>query len=86
MLLRTRDLSYLRASVGVLTLDLSFLAVPLGPMPARSRPVSVYDILSESWRETRVDMTLQFFLDPDGRHGLGTLVMDALLRVLDGAR
>ena len=69
----------------VVTLDLSFLAVPVGPMPAPSRPVNVYDILSESWRETRVDMTLQFFLDPNERHGLGTLVMDALLRVLDGA-
>ena len=54
-------------------------------MPTPSRPVNVYDILSESWRETRVDMTLQFFLDPNERHGLGTLVMDALLRVLDGA-
>ncbi len=30
-------------------------------------------------------MTLQFFLDPNERHGLGSLVIDALLRVLDGA-
>jgi PD-(D/E)XK nuclease superfamily len=71
--------------VAVVTLDLSFLAVPLRPMPAPSRPVNVYDILGEAWRETRVDMTLQFFLDPNERHGLGTLVMDALLRLLDGA-
>ena len=71
--------------MGVVTLDLSFLAVPLGPMPAPARPVNVYDILGEAWRETRVDMTLQFFLDPNERHGLGTLVMDALLTVLDGA-
>jgi len=49
------------------------------------RPVNVYDILREGWRETRVDMTLQFFLDPQERHGLGSLVIDALLRLLDGA-
>jgi hypothetical protein len=30
-------------------------------------------------------MTLQFFLDPAERHGLGSLVVDALLRLLDGA-
>ncbi|WP_017792718.1 PD-(D/E)XK nuclease family protein [Leucobacter salsicius] len=30
-------------------------------------------------------MTLQFFLDPNERHGLGTLVIDALLRNLDEA-
>jgi hypothetical protein len=71
--------------VAVVTVDLSFLAVPLGPMPAPSRAVNVYDILSDGWRETRVDMTLQFFLDPNERHGLGTLVMDALLRAVDGA-
>lgn len=45
----------------------------------------MYDILREGWRETRVDMTLQFFLDPTERHGLGSLVIDALLRLLDGA-
>ena len=39
--------------MGVVTLDLSFLAVPLGPMPAPARPVNVYDILGEAWRETR---------------------------------
>jgi hypothetical protein len=49
------------------------------------RPVNVYDILGEGWRETRVDMTLQFFLDPNERHGLGSLVIDALLKLLDGA-
>lgn len=30
-------------------------------------------------------MTLQFFLDPSERHGLGPLVIDALLTLLDGA-
>lgn len=48
-------------------------------------PVNVYDILQDGWRETRVDMTLRFFLDPTERHGLGPLVMDALLKVLDGS-
>lgn len=68
-----------------MSLELSFLTVPLAPPPARQRPVNVYDILREGWRETRVDMTLQFFLDPTERHGLGPLVMDALLTLLDGA-
>ena len=54
-------------------------------MPESSRPVNVYEILRDGWRETRVDMTLQFFLDPNERHGLGSLVIDALLKVLDGA-
>lgn len=73
------------ARVKPVTLDLSFLAVPLRSLPAGSRPVNVYDILREGWRETRVDMTLQFFLDPNERHGFGSLVIDALLRSLDGA-
>ncbi|MBH0024439.1 PD-(D/E)XK nuclease family protein [Salinibacterium sp. SWN248] len=68
-----------------MTLDLSFLEVSLRPAGIVERPVNVYDILREGWRETRVDMTLQFFLDPTERHGLGTLVIDALLRLLDGA-
>lgn len=68
-----------------MALDLSFLNVPLGPTPTPSRPVNVYDILREGWRETRVDMTLQFFLDPSERHGLGSMVIDALLRTLGGA-
>lgn len=66
-------------------LDLSFLAVRLGVGPPTARPVNVYDILREGWRETRVDMTLLFFLDPNERHGLGSLVIDALLTLLDGA-
>ena len=66
-------------------LDLAFLDVAPRPVPVRTRPVNVYEILREGWRETRVDMTLQFFLDPNERHGLGPLVIDALLRLLDGA-
>lgn len=66
-------------------LDLSFLEVTPRPQSTPSRPVNVYDILREGWRETRVDMTLQFFLDPGERHGLGSLVIDALMRTLDGA-
>jgi len=62
-----------------MTLDLSFLEVSLRPAGAVERPVNVYDILRKSWRETRVDVTLQFFLDPTDRHGLGTLVIDTLL-------
>lgn len=68
-----------------MTLDISFLAVPLGLVTPLARPVNVYDILREGWRETRVDMTLLFFLDPNERHGLGSLVIDALLSLLDGA-
>lgn len=68
-----------------MSLDLSFLDAALSPAQSRPRPVNVYDILREGWRETRVDMTLQFFLDPNERHGLGPLVIDALLRRLDGA-
>jgi hypothetical protein len=69
------------------TLDLSFLSVPLRLTAASAsppQPVNVYDILSDGWRELRVDMTLQFFLDPNERHGLGPLVIDALLTLLDG--
>lgn len=68
-----------------MSLDLSFLDATLSPAQSAPRPVNVYDILREGWRETRVDMTLQFFLDPNERHGLGPLVIDALLRRLDGA-
>ncbi|MGI9822185.1 PD-(D/E)XK nuclease family protein [Agromyces sp. Marseille-Q5079] len=67
-----------------MTLDMSFLRAASSLARTRPRPVNVYDILREGWRETRVDMTLQFFLDPNERHGLGTLVIDALLRLLDG--
>lgn len=68
-----------------MSLDLSFLDATLSTARSRPRPVNVYDILREGWRETRVDMTLQFFLDPNERHGLGTLVIDALLRLLRDA-
>ena len=68
-----------------MALDISFLAVPLGAASPPARRVNVYDILREGWRETRVDMTLLFFLDPNERHGLGSLVIDALLSLLDGA-
>lgn len=71
--------------LGCVVMDLSFLDVPLGRASSRPKPVNVYDILREGWRETRVDMTLQFFLDPNERHGLGTIVIDALLGVLEGA-
>lgn len=66
-------------------LDLSFLDFSFTAPSLRPRPVNVYEILREGWRETRVDMTLQFFLDPKERHGLGSLVIDALLICLDGA-
>lgn len=67
-------------------LDLSFLSVPLGPAPVPvAAPVNVYDILQDAWRESRVDMTLRFFLDPGERHGLGPVMIDALLQLLDGA-
>lgn len=65
-----------------MTIDMSFLDASLSPARTRPRPVNVYDILREGWRETRVDMTMQFFLDPNERHGLGSLVIDALLRLL----
>lgn len=65
-----------------MALDMSFLDAALSPVRTRPRPVNVYDILREGWRETRVDMTLQFFLDPNERHSLGSLVVDALLRTL----
>ncbi|WP_165314377.1 PD-(D/E)XK nuclease family protein [Agromyces protaetiae] len=68
-----------------MTLDLAFLDASLSPARTRARPVNVYDILREGWRETRVDMTLQFFLDPHERHALGSLVIDALVRLCDGA-
>lgn len=61
-------------------LDLAFLTAVTSRPLTRPRPVNVYDILREGWRETRVDMTLQFFLDPNERHGLGSMVIDALLR------
>jgi hypothetical protein len=67
------------------TLDLSFLDVDIRPPARPDRPVNVFDILNDGWRENRVDMTLQFFLDPTERHGLGPLVMDALLRTVDGS-
>ncbi|MTH68580.1 hypothetical protein GJ743_09390 [Agromyces bracchium] len=73
------------ATVSAMTLDMTFLDASLSPARTRPRPVNVYDILREGWRETRVDMTLQFFLDPRERHGLGSLVIDALLRCLDDA-
>ncbi len=66
-------------------LDLSFLEAELGARTRPARPVNVYSILREGWRESRVDMTLLFFLDPAERHGLGSIVMDALLGLLDGA-
>src|SRR5689334_6997302 len=68
------------------TLDLSFLEVSLHKAVSAPRPVKVYEILRDGWRETRVDMTLQFFLDPSERHGLDSLVIDALLLTLDGSQ
>lgn len=64
-------------------LDLSFLDVSWRQREASSgRSMSTTSSV-RGWRETRVDMTLQLFLDPTERHALGSLVMDALLRLLD---
>lgn len=64
---------------------LSFLAEldswePRGPDPR----VNVYEILRDGYKESRVDLTLLYFLDPTERHGLGSVVIDALLQLLDG--
>lgn len=74
-----------RDAAGLASMDFSFLDFSSPALSTRVRPVNVYEILRDGWRETRVDMTLQFFLDPNERHGLGSLVIDALLRLLDGA-
>lgn len=47
--------------------------------------VNVYEILRDGYKESRVDLTLLYFLDPTERHGLGSVVIDALLQLLDGA-
>lgn len=66
-------------------LDATFLEEVHSRRPPRVRPVNVFDVLRGGWREDRVDFTLEFFLNPQERHLLGTLVIDALLRAIDGA-
>ena len=68
-----------------LDLDLTFLTVPIRLRAVAPPPVNVYEVLRDGWRETRVDMTLLFLLNPSERHGLGSLVIDALLATLHGA-
>lgn len=46
--------------------------------------VNVYEILRDGHKESRVDLTLLYFLDPTERHGLGSVVIDALLQLLHG--
>lgn len=72
-------------TMGSMSLDLDFLAkIPILPSTPQ-QAVNVFDILREGSLETRVDMTLKFFLDPNERHGLGPLVLDSLLALVDGA-
>lgn len=72
-------------AAGLGPMDFSFVDFSIPAPSSPAHPVNVYEILRDGWRETRVDMTLQFFLDPNERHGLDSLVIDALLQTLDGA-
>ncbi len=50
------------------------------------RPVNVFEISGFPRWETVASNVLAFFFDPNERHGLGTVFVDALLGLLDGAR
>lgn len=62
----------------------AFLAAVPEPIPTVPR-VNVYELFEVSSHEKYVDLTLEFFLDPTEQHGLGSMVIDALLRMLDGS-
>lgn len=49
------------------------------------RPVNVFELSGFPRWETVASNVLAFFFDPNERHGLGTLFVDALLTVIDGA-
>ncbi|MSS83275.1 hypothetical protein FYJ24_00530 [Actinomycetaceae bacterium WB03_NA08] len=58
--------------------------IPVAPL-VPERPINVFEILREGHLETRVDMVLKFLMDPEEVHGMGTLVLDAFLELIDGA-
>ncbi len=66
-------------------LDLDFLDDVPAPLVTPEPPVNLFEILREGHLETRVDMVLKFLMDPGERHGLGTLVLDSFLALLEGA-
>jgi hypothetical protein len=68
----------------MLQFDPAFLEVVPEPIPTVPL-VNVYELFEVSSRERSVDLTLEFFLDPTEQHGLGSLVIDALLWMLDGS-
>ena len=65
--------------------DFSFLDGAFAKVGAVERPVNVFDIAGFPRRETVASNVLAFFLDPNERHGLATLVVDSLLVQLDGS-
>lgn len=64
--------------------DFSFLRRVAPPSVSRV-PLNIFDIAGFPRRETVASNVLGFFLDPKGCHGMGTLFVDSLMRLLDGA-
>lgn len=64
--------------------DFSFLDGAFGKVGVVARPVNVFEIAGFPRRETVASNVLAYFFDPNERHGLGTLVIDSLLGLLDG--
>lgn len=65
--------------------DFSFLEGAFAKVGVVERPVNIFDIAGFPRRETVASNVLAFFLDPNERHGLATMVVDSLLVLLDGA-
>ena len=61
------------------------LSRPLPKLTRSPRPVNVFELVGQTRSEGAADRILAYFLEPSERHGLGSLVIDALLATLDGA-
>lgn len=64
----------------------AFLDGPFAPPGASPRPVNVFELSGFPRWEAVASNVLAFFFDPNERHGLGTIFVDALLILIDGAR
>lgn len=61
------------------------LSKPMPTLRRPQRPVNIFELLAVTTAESSADLVLAYFLDPNERHGLGSIGVDALLTILDGA-
>jgi hypothetical protein len=66
-------------------MDLSFLDQPMPRLKQPRGVINLYDVLEQAGLELAADRTLAYFFAPEERHGMGTAMLDAFLKLVDGA-